>query len=58
MEETKTGFPIPGEVAFVEYMGKQVKKSAGNKKGKVRDSGWLTGTTWKAVLTELDRHIL
>lgn len=34
VEESKTGFPIPGEVEFVEYMGKQAKKSQ-NKKSKI-----------------------
>ncbi len=39
--ETKSGFPIPDDVEFVEYMGKQVKKSGGNKKGKVgKGSAW------------------
>ena len=33
--ESKTGFPIPGDVEFVEYMGKQAKKSGHHKKGKV-----------------------
>ena len=35
MTETKTGFPIPDDVEFVEYMGKQIKKAGGGKKGKV-----------------------
>ncbi len=47
MLESKTGFPIPGEVEFVEYMGKQARKSGGHgKKGKVgvTDKGvWSTG---------------
>ena len=33
--ESKTGFPIPGEVQFCEYQGKQAKKAGGGKKGKV-----------------------
>ncbi len=36
--ECKTGFPIPGDVEFVEYMGKQSKKAGGHKKGKVTPS--------------------
>ena len=37
--ESKTGFPIPGEVQFSEYQGKQAKKSSGGKKGKVGGRG-------------------
>ena len=35
MDESKSGFPIPEDIEFVEYMGKQSKKAASHKKGKV-----------------------
>jgi hypothetical protein len=39
--ESKTGFPIPGDVEFVEYMGKQAKKAGQHKKGKVYNMWYM-----------------
>ena len=46
--ESKTGFPIPGDVEFMEYQGKQARKSGGHgKKGKVGVVSIGEGDRWQ-----------